>query len=171
MLVTNFLQGAHPTAADTHVVTPEEIEACREVVLSYHDAIDRGSATSAQRYVDDDAVIEMSGQTLSGDKVAAFLQRREAQRDRHTAHILVNLRVVAASRKSITLGGRLLVHARNDAGTYDVEHVLDVTHRLRPSDRGWLIVGRTAHSIHPPLGQPPERSADEGGKPDDTRSE
>ena len=133
----------------TGAAADQALAACREAVLGYHDEIDRGRATAALRYVADGAQFEMRGEHLDGEQLARFLQQREDASDRHTAHIFVHERVLEQSARTVRLGARLLVHARDGAGDYVVERVIDVTHELTLTDRGWLIARRTSSPLHP----------------------
>jgi hypothetical protein len=148
VLVTDPTTDLLSTGQQSDDLDTEDVEACRDVVLRYHDAIDRGNATSALRFLIDNPAIEMGGERRNAEGIADFLRQREAQRDRHTVHLLVSQPVIAASPSSVTLGGRLLVLARSNAGSYVIEHVLDVSHRLQRSDGGWLIGERTARPFH-----------------------
>ena len=126
-----------------------DVEGCRDAVVAFHEAIDRGEATKASAYLAEDPIIQMAGQRRNGVAMAEFLSQREAQIDRHTAHIPLHMPVIASTEGSVTLGGRLMIVSRNTAGTYDIEHVLAVTHRLEKSTGVWLIAERTASPIHP----------------------
>lgn len=127
----------------------DAVRTCLQVVADYHDAIDRGTATAALRFVADGAEFEMRGQQLTGQGLADFLAAREAQTDRFTFHHLVEQRVVNRGPGSITLGGRVLVYGWSTRGAYDLERILDITHELHPVDGAWLIARRTSRPLHP----------------------
>jgi hypothetical protein len=131
-------------------VDPAVIEECRLVVLGFHDVIDRGHATSAVDFLDDDATIELRGVRLEGSEILAFLAEREKRRDRRTVHVLDAFVVEAASPTEVRIGSRLMVFGQEGDGRFELERVLDVSHTLRGHGRSWRIFRRTARPFHPP---------------------
>lgn len=93
----------------------ESVSASRKLIFGYHDAIDRGQATSALEVVDELAEFDMRGEKFIGRAaIGEFLARREAKKNRHTVHTLVHESVIDATATWATLAHRLLVNARRN---------------------------------------------------------
>lgn len=131
----------------------DDVSQCRQHVIGYHLAIDRGRATTGIDAFTDDAEFEIRGERLRGrDAILEFLTRREAMPDRQTAHLISNEHLVERSADEITLGCLVLLHIRGADGTYDLEKILDTTHTLRRTAEGWRIARRTSRPLHGPTG-------------------
>jgi catechol 2,3-dioxygenase-like lactoylglutathione lyase family enzyme len=128
----------------------ESVSASRKLIFGYHDAIDRGQATSALEVVDELAEFDMRGEKFIGRAaIGEFLARREAKKNRHTVHTLVHESVIDATATWATLAHRLLANARAETGNYVVERALNVTHQVSHTTAGWRITQRTSQPLHP----------------------
>jgi hypothetical protein len=131
----------------------DDVSQCRQQVIGYHLAIDRGRATTGIDAFTDDAVFEIRGEALHGrSEILEFLIRREAMADRQTVHQISNEHLVEQSADELTLGCLVLLYLRRADGTYDLEKVLDSTHSLRRTAEGWRIAHRTSRALHASTG-------------------
>ena len=124
---------------------------CRAAIIDYHGDIDRGRATAAIRFFDEDASFEARGEVLRGhEQILCFLENRQAQTGRHTLHLIGNAVTIAASAESVEIGALVLLHVRDEHGGYGLERVLDTVHRFRATESGWKITARRSTPLHPP---------------------
>jgi hypothetical protein len=122
---------------------------CLEKIYAYHYDIDRGVATAGIVHFAPDAVFEAHGKRYEGHKgVLGFLQYREAQADRHTAHMIIGPRFSRETDGSIVIGALILISVRNSEGTYTVDRVLDTIHRFVETGGEWLIAARRSKPLH-----------------------
>jgi hypothetical protein len=127
----------------------DDVSQCRQQVIGYHLAIDRGRATTGIDAFTDDAEFELRGERLHGRAaILEFLTRREAMTERLTAHQISNEHVVAQSADELVLGCLVQLYLRGADGTYDLEKILDTTHTLRRTAEGWRIAQRTSRPLH-----------------------
>ena len=126
--------------------------AALEVVVAYHRNIDLGRASAGIDLFEPDAVFQARGLELVGrEAIAGFLADREAQRDRHTVHVLANQVVRQVSTDEIEVLALVLLHVRQPDGSYTLERALDTTHVVRRGPAGWLIHQRLSRPMHPPV--------------------
>jgi hypothetical protein len=123
---------------------------CRALIVNYHGDIDRGRASAAIRYFDEDAEFEARGERLRGrEQILRFLTDREAQTARHTVHVVANPVTVESSDDAVEISALIMLHVRNHEGGYALERVLDTRHRFRSTPSGYNIVSRRSTPIHP----------------------
>jgi ketosteroid isomerase-like protein len=121
----------------------------RDVVRAYHAAIDRGQAASALPMFTEDAYVEARDAVLRGqEEIGRFLRDRQAQTDRHTAHLITAEFVEHASDTEVETSAFVLVFVRGPQGEYAVDRVLDTRHVLRRTADGWRIARRYSHALH-----------------------
>lgn len=123
---------------------------CHAVLVDFLDAVDRGMATQALDLFTPDASFDARGQQLHGhEQIRRFLTAREADHDRHTAHLIANEVVRRCTDDQLELTALLLLHERGADGRYHVEHVLDTVQVFRRTDNGWRIHHRATTLRHP----------------------
>lgn len=128
---------------------------CHAVLVDFLAAIDRGGATQALELCTPDASFNARGQQLHGhDQIRRFLVDREADSDRHTAHLIANEVVRRCTADELELTALLLLHERGTDGHYHVERVLDTVQVFRRTDDGWRIHHRATTHLHPPPAVP-----------------
>ncbi len=133
------------------------VRAAEEVVLAYHRAIDDGRASEGIALFTDDAVFQAKGMHLVGrDAIAGFLNERQYQTERHTVHVVTNVRVTRGQPNEIELSALVLLHVRQADGRYDLERVLDTTHVMTRSAAGWRVHRRLSQPLHAPRADEPE---------------
>lgn len=126
-----------------------DIASARATVVAYHAAIDRGRASSALPLFTEDARFEAKGTVLRGHReIGEFLHGREAQRDRHTVHVLANETAEQPNPDEVELSAFILLHVRRLDGDYALDRVLDTVHRVRRTTEGWQIAVRTSGPLH-----------------------
>ncbi len=123
---------------------------CHAVLVDFLDAVDRGMATQALDLFTPDASFDARGQQLHGhEQIRRFLTAREADHDRHTAHLIANEVVRRCTDDQLELTALLLLHERGADGRYHVERVLDTVQVFRRTDNGWRIHHRATTPRHP----------------------
>lgn len=128
---------------------------CHAVLVDFLAAIDRGVATQALELFTPDASFDARGQRLHGhDQIRRFLVAREADSDRHTAHLIANEVVRRCTDDELELTALLLLHERRADGRYHVERVLDTVQVFRRTDDGWRIQHRATTPLHHPQPAP-----------------
>jgi ketosteroid isomerase-like protein len=128
-----------------------DIASARATVVAYHAAIDRSRATAALPLFAEDAHFEAKGEVLQGHaEIGGFLSYREAQRDRHTVHVIANETAEHVGADEVELSAFVLLHVRRPDGGYALERVLDTVHRVRRTDGGWRIARRSSRPLHEP---------------------
>jgi ketosteroid isomerase-like protein len=121
-----------------------------DVVLAYHRAIDAGHATEGIGLFTEDALFQARGSELTGrDAILGFLTEREAQRDRHTVHVVANAVARRRAADEAEVAALILLHVRQPDGGYALERVLDTVHVLRRNRGGWQICKRYSSPLHP----------------------
>jgi ketosteroid isomerase-like protein len=129
------------------------VGACRTTLIDFLAMIDQGQATKALELFTDDASFAARGRQVRGrDAVGAFLREREAETDRHTAHVVTNDVVRSATDDEVVLSAMLLLHERDSDGRYAIHRVLDTTQTFRRGTDRWRIHDRSIRPIHPPPG-------------------
>ncbi len=124
-------------------------EQCRALIVNYHGDIDRGRASAAIQYFDDDAEFEARGERLRGrEQILKFLTDREAQTGRYTVHVVANPVTVESSHDTVEISALIMLHVRHQDGEYALERVLDTRHRFRSTPTGYKIVSRTSTPLH-----------------------
>jgi len=131
---------------------------CHAVLVDFLTAVDRGQATLALELFTPDASFDARGQQLHGhDEIRRFLVAREADSDRHTAHLVTNEVVRRCTADELELTALLLLHERGADGRYHVERVLDTVQVFRRTDNDWRIQHRATTPLHPPATDPSGR--------------
>lgn len=142
--MNNASDGRNEHAAD------DAAAECHRVLVDFLAAIDRGRATEALELFTPDASFAARGKQLHGrDEIASFLAAREADRERHTAHLIANAVVRRATRGELELTALVFLHERRPDGRYEIERVLDTVQVFRRTDTGWRICRRTTSPLHP----------------------
>lgn len=122
---------------------------CFDRICSYHYDIDRGAATNGIVHFTTDAVFEAQGNRYEGrDGVMEFLRNREAQKDRHTVHVITGPRFSRGEDGSIVVGTIIMIGVRDASGQYNFGRAVDTVHRFVETKDGWLIAARQSKPLH-----------------------
>jgi hypothetical protein len=122
---------------------------CFDRICSYHYDIDRGAATNGIVHFTPDAVFEAQGKRYEGrDGVMQFLQNREAQKDRHTVHVITGPRFSRDENGGIVVAAVIMIAVRDASGQYTFGRAVDTVHRFVETTEGWLIAARQSKPLH-----------------------
>ncbi len=141
-----------PSPDRTNRGSGEPAAHCHAVLVDFLAAIDRGRATQALELFTPDARFDARGQQIHGhDQIRRFLAAREADSERHTAHLIANEVPHQSSDDELELTALLFLYERRADGRYDLESVLDTVQIFRRTPQtGWRIRSRTTTPLHPP---------------------
>lgn len=129
--------------------SPAGVAACRATLVDFLAAVDHGRATDALDLFTPDAAFAARGEQLHGhDAILAFLRDREAETERHTAHVVTNDVVRSATADEVVLTAMLLLHERDAGGGYAIRRVLDTTQTFRRDPDRWRIRERSTRPVH-----------------------
>ncbi len=125
--------------------------ACRALLVDFLTAIDHGRASEAlDLFTPDASFATDDGQLRGHGEIAAFLTAREAETDRHTAHLIGNDIVNRTGHDELELKAMLVLHRRAHDGRWHIERILDTTQGFQRTIAGWRITARTTTPLPPP---------------------
>ena len=119
-----------------------------DVVLALYEAIDGKVATRAITLFTDDAVFDHPQKVFRGvDEIYGFLHSHESDKERHTGHVLHNVRVAQLESGKWDVSSTVFIYFRDAEGKWTLRAVERMRHILRSVEGQWRITARVIEPL------------------------